>query len=389
LKNRASQSCILLLDHAPALGGAERSLLLVLRFLENDRIPAHLACSGGPLAEHAAAQGVPVHLVPMGRLRRSAGSPLEWLAGARSIASLARQIGASLLIANTVRAAFYASLAARLARVPFVWYMRDFWLSEFRPRRLWTDRVGKRLLCAGAARVLVNSNTTSDHLPCGNKIIVIHNGIDIDRFDLTLDRMPFLYQHGIPSDAPLVGTVGRLRPWKGQDRFLRSVVRVADVLPSARFLVVGGAIFDVQDSYPEYLRRLAAELGIADRVTFTGQLTDVRTALAAMDVFVHPGDPEPFGLVNLEAMAMGKPVVAFAHGALPEIVLDGETGLLVPPGSEEALAGAVIDLLGDPHRRSAMGMAGRARVEAHFTAQRMADEVGSALGAVLGPDQGA
>jgi glycosyltransferase involved in cell wall biosynthesis len=266
--------------------------------------------------------------------------------------------------------------------------MRDFWLSESLPQHLWADRLGKRLLCFASARVLVNSSATSDHLPCGNKITVIHNGIDVGRFDLTLDGMPFLDQHGIPADAPLVGTVGRLRPWKGQDSFLRSMARVAGALPAARFLVVGGAIFDVQDGYSENLHRLASELGIADRVTFTGQLADVRPALAAMDLFVHPGAPEPFGLVNLEAMAMGKPVVAYAHGALPEIVPDGETGLLVPPGNEEALAGAVIDLLGDSQRRSAMGMAGRARVEAHFTAQRMAGEVGSALGAVLGLAQG-
>jgi glycosyltransferase involved in cell wall biosynthesis len=166
------------------------------------------------------------------------------------------------------------------------------------------------------------------------------------------------------------------------------MARVANVIPSARFLVVGGAIFGIQDSYPERLHGLAAELGIEDRVVFTGQLADVRPALAAMDLFVHPGDPEPFGLVNLEAMAMGKPIVAFAHGALPEIVLDGETGLLAPPGDEGALAEAVIELLGDPNRRSVMGKAGRARVEAHFTAQRMADEVDAALGALLSPDQG-
>jgi glycosyltransferase involved in cell wall biosynthesis len=382
-------SKILFFDHAPALGGAERSLLLLFESLDRDRWQLHLASTGGPLAEHAAAQAVPVHLVSVRRLRRSAGSPLDWLAGARSIASLVRRISASLLVANTVRAALYAAPAARLARVPFVWYMRDFWLSESHPKHLWADRLGKRLLCAAAARVLVNSNATSDHLPCGNKIIVIHNGIDIDRFDLTLDGMPFLNQHSIPAGAPLVGTVGRLRPWKGQDRFLRAMARVAEVLPAARFVVVGGAVFGVQDDYPEHLHRLAAELGIADRVTFTGQLSDVRPALAAMDLFVHPGDPEPFGLVNLEAMAMGMPVVAFAHGAVPEIVLDGETGLLVHSDNKQALAGAVIDLLGDPHRRSAMGIAGRARVDAYFTAQRMADEVDSALRAVVGPDRGA
>jgi glycosyltransferase involved in cell wall biosynthesis len=266
--------------------------------------------------------------------------------------------------------------------------MRDFWLSESRPQHQWVDRLGKRLLCASAARVLVNSKATAGHIPCGNKTIVIRNGIDVDRFDLTLDGTPFLNQHRIAADASVVGAVGRLRPWKGQERFLRSMARVANVVPSARFLVVGGAIFGVRDGFPERLRHLAAELGIADRVVFTGQLADVRPALAAMDLFVHPGDPEPFGLVNLEAMAMGKPVVAFAHGAIPEIVLDGETGLLVPPGDEGALAGAVIDLLGDPHRRSAMGKAARARVEAHFTAQRMADEVHGALGALLDPDQG-
>jgi glycosyltransferase involved in cell wall biosynthesis len=267
--------------------------------------------------------------------------------------------------------------------------MHDFWLSESRPQREWVDRAAKLLLCTSASTVIAISDAVADQIPCVPKVSVIHNGIDVEKFVPDTDAAPFRQRQGLGSDGLLVGTVGRLRPWKGQDRFLRSMARVAHVLPSARFLVVGGAIFDVQDGYPERLSRLAAELGIADRVTFTGQLADVRTAFAAMDLFVHPGDPEPFGLVNLEAMATGKPVVAFAHGALPEIVLDGATGLLVPPGDEEALAGAVIELLGDPHRRSAMGKAGRARVEAHFSAQRMADQVGSALGAVLGPDQGA
>jgi glycosyltransferase involved in cell wall biosynthesis len=94
-----------------------------------------------------------------------------------------------------------------------------------------------------------------------------------------------------------------------------------------------------------------------------------------MDLFVHPGDPEPFGLVNLEAMAMGKPVVAFAHGALPEIVDDGKTGLLVPPRDERAMAEAVTTLLGNPARRIVMGRTGRTMAEKRFTARRVAREL--------------
>jgi glycosyltransferase involved in cell wall biosynthesis len=374
---------ILFLDHAPALGGAERSLLLLLKHLDRAHWQPHLACAGGPLAEQAAALGVPVHTVPLSRLRRSARAPLDWLEGVRAVARLARRVGATILVANTVRAALYAASAARVVRTPFIWHMRDFWLSESRPHHLWADMAGKWLLCTAARRVVTNSRATAAHLPCPDKVVVVYNGIEVDRFDPAIDGSAFRQRCGIPPDVPLVGMVGRLRPWKGQDRFLRVLARVCEVISDAWGLVVGGSPFGLQDDYPQHLRRLAADLGLASRVVFTGQVADTRPALAAMDLFVHPGDPEPFGLVNLGAMAMGKPVVAFAHGALPEIVADGETGLLVPPGDEAALAGAMITLLGDPIQRRAMGQMGRMRVEAHFTAARMAKEVDATLWEVV------
>jgi glycosyltransferase involved in cell wall biosynthesis len=374
---------ILFLDHAPALGGAEQSLLLLLKYLDRSRWQPHLACVGGPLAEKAAGLGVSVHLVPMSRLRRSARAPVDWLRGVWAITGVARKTGARLLIANTVRAALYAAPAARLIRIPFIWYMRDFWLSESRPRRLWADRLGKGLLCRAATKVIANSQATASHLPCQEKVTVIYNGIEVDRYDPEIDGQPFRERYGIPQQALVVGMVGRLRPWKGQDRFLRVLDRVRKETPEAWGMIVGGTPLGEGKAYPEQLRRLACSLGLENCLIFTGHLEDVRPALAAMDVFVHPGDPEPFGLVNIEAMAMGKPVVAFAHGALPEIVADGETGLLVPPGDEKAMAQAILTLLQDPARRYRMGAAGRDRALSCFTSAKMAQEVSAIFKRVL------
>jgi glycosyltransferase involved in cell wall biosynthesis len=145
-----------------------------------------------------------------------------------------------------------------------------------------------------------------------------------------------------------------------------------------RGLVVGGALF-AQDGYVEDLECLTDELRLRACVVFTGQLSDPRHAIAAMDLFVHSGDPEPFGLVNVEAMASAKPVVAFAHGALPEIVVDGQTGILVPPGDTVAMAESIVSLLRDPQRRAAMGRAGRRRVVEHFAIERVVDQVSGLL----------
>lgn len=374
---------VLFVDHARELGGAEHSLLLLLQRLDRQCFRPCLACGGDPLARRAANLGVPVHIIALPRLRRSPLWARDWLRGAHTLAAHARAVGARLFVANTVRAAFYTTLAARLTGIPFVWHMRDFWLSEEQPKFVWADRLGKTILGAAACCIIANSHSTAAHLPCPRKVVVVHNGIDTTRYTPQMDGRPFRQQHAIPTAAPLVGVVGRLRPWKGQARFLRMAASIARARPDAWFAIVGGTILDADHSYGQKLQRMVIELGLAERVVFTGQLDDVRPALAAMDVFVHPGDPEPFGLATVEAMAMGKPVVAFSHGALPEIVEEGVGGLLAPPGDEEALAQAVLALLSDEGRRAAMGQAGRTHVERAFTAERMAAGVATVLAACL------
>ncbi len=374
---------VLFLDHAEALGGAERSLILILRQLDRARWQPHFAGVNGPVLDHVRSLKVPTYPMSLPRLRGSPPRLADWLNTARGIAHIAREVGAGVIYANTVRTAFYAAAAARLARRPFVWHMRDYWLTESRPNRLWADSLLKRLLCSAAANVIVNTQATAAHLPADCSPSVIYNAIEAEYFDPGLVSSPFRSMHGIPDGAPLVGMVGRLRPWKGQIRFLRVGVQIAELFPDVRFLIVGGAIFGVDDAYAAGLHHLSAELGLADRVVFTGHMDDVRPALAAMDVFVHPGDPEPFGLVNLEAMAMEKPVVAFAHGALPEIVVHEETGILVQPADESALADAVCDLLTDTMRRQKMGRAARNRVKNSFNPPGLAMQIDEILSSVM------
>ena len=367
---------ILFLDHATVLGGAENSLLGLMEQLRlSDFWQPHLAAPAGALTDAASALEIPVHEVSMPRLRRSLAFPHHWQKSARQIAHIVHDIQAELVHSNTVRATIYGALAARLAHRPFVWHMRDFWLGEAEPGHPWLDGGGKRLLCAASTRVIANSAATASHLPCSHKVEIAPNGIRLEFYDpAQADGAGFRQMWRIPPEAPLIGMVGRLRPWKGQETFLQMAALVHRRYPDARFVIVGGHPFGGSEEYVQTLHDLTRQEGLAEVVIFAGHQDDVRPALAAMDVFVHPGSPEPFGLVNIEAMAMQKPVVAFAHGALPEIVTP-ETGILVPSGDIAALAEAVMALLAEPQRAAAMGRQARARVAQNFTIQQTARKI--------------
>jgi glycosyltransferase involved in cell wall biosynthesis len=374
---------VLFIDHAPALGGAEYAMLMILKRLDREHWKPHLACSGGPLVDRATALEVPVHTLPLLRLRRSAHVPFHLWNGVQALIHIAKATKAVLLVANTVRSAFYAAPAAQLLGIPLIWYRHDFWLGESPPRYVAVDAAIKYLLSTASARLICNSMATAQLHPCRHKIRVVHNGIDIHRFNPGMSGAPFRQEYGIPADAPLLGMVGRFCEVKGQDRFLRVLARTLETVPDVWGVVVGGAIFGEED-YAAKVYQLAHSLKIDHRVIFTGQLDEPVGALAALDLFIQPGDPEAFGLVNVEAMAMAKPVVAFNHGALPEIVVNGQTGVLIDSGDEEALAAAIVDLLRDPSLRLRMGQAGRARAVAEFAIDRVVTQVSEVFHTVTG-----
>lgn len=367
---------VLFTDHAPALGGAEQFLLQLCRRLDPLCWQPHLACAEGKLAEASRWQGIAAHPMPWPRIRNA---PVNLILTGIRLARLVRQINAPVIYAFTVRTVYPAALAARLTGVPLIWHMQDFWLSEDRPAHESLDRALKQIAGAAAFRIVAVSRAVAGCLPRPAKIRIVPDGIDPSPFQELPDPGPFRERYQIPPGTPVAGMIGRLRPWKGPARFLRIVRRVQAHIPDARFLLVGGDPFTVNDGFASELKQLARTGKPEDAPVFTGHLDDIRPALQVMDVFVHPGDPEPFGLVNLEAMAAGKPVVAFAHGALPEIVQPGETGLLVKPCDEDAMASAITGLLRDPARGRRLGQAGRKRVTEEFHIARTADAISQIL----------
>jgi glycosyltransferase involved in cell wall biosynthesis len=199
------------------------------------------------------------------------------------------------------------------------------------------------------------------------KVVTIYNGVDAENFSTSGTRTTgqVLQPFGIPTDVPLVGSVGRFRPQKGYADLLVAMKQVKENAPTARLLLVGDAELQAD------LEAKAMSLGLDEVVTFAGVRTDVPEILTALDVFVLASLWEGMPNAILEAMAAGLPVVATAVGGTPEVVVDGVTGLLVPPRDPTALAQAITRLLDDPDLRQRMGRAGRERVLQHFSVEQM------------------
>ena len=198
-----------------------------------------------------------------------------------------------------------------------------------------------------------------------DKARVIHYGIEPAKF--SEPRVNLREQWGL-NDNAVVGSIGRLELRKGHDLLIQAMPELCMRVPSARLLIAG---HDPR-GYGATLRRLIDRLGLGEKVRLVGFQNDVVSFLNALDVFAFASSSEGFGQVLVEAMAAAKPVVASKISPLTEIVVDGNTGLLVEPGDPTAFADAIMSLLKNPIERERMGLRGRERVKKFFTAERMA-----------------
>lgn len=358
---------ILFVNHVSRVSGAERSLLDLLRHLDRGRFEP-LVClpPGGELTEALPATGAPAYHVPLRRLRRTA-NPLR-LAGdlahaawvIRRLARLIRDERIDIVHANSDTAQLYAGPAARWAVVPCVWHTRD--LAPLGALGWWLERYASRV-------VAISDGVRRRVQPCvrpASKLRRLYNGIDLEGLAIRGDGSATRAELGLPADVPVVAMMGQMVPWKGQGAFIEMAACLGRTLPPLRFVIVGGDLFDEHPRYVAALRARSDELGLRDRILFTGYRADAVRLLDAVDVLVHPATREPLGRVILEAMAKGKPVVAVNAGGPAEIIRNGVDGLLAESDRADDLAQAVLRVIGDPMLAAQLGAAARRRVAECF-----------------------
>jgi glycosyltransferase involved in cell wall biosynthesis len=283
---------------------------------------------------------------------------LGYLLAASRIRKLVRRIAPDILHAH--HATSYGLVGALSGCHPYIvsswgsdviWSPRQTFLFDIMLRY----NLGRADVVTATSRMLAEATAT--FCPPGTKVHVIPFGVDTNAF------VPSPSTHRDRSSIT-VGTVKTLRPRYGIRELILAFRRIADAFPTARLIVVGGGEQQAE------LQTLIANLNLGDRITLTGQVShkDVPEYLRGFDIFVVPSltDRESFGVAVVEASASGLPVIASRVGGLPEVVLDGKTGLLVPPGDIDALADAVSRLLADSALRARMGQAGRQFALEHY-----------------------
>lgn len=357
------------------LGGAEEMLWAALRHRDPARLePAVAFLGAGPFVAEVGGLGLATAMVPAGRLR----DVPETVGAVRRLAALLRGWRPDVVLAWSAKTQLYCAPALALARIdaPLAWWQHQV------PDGHWVDR-GATLLPARAIGCSSEAGREAQRaLRPRRRTFVVNPGIELR--PETGDGTDLRRRLGIPAGRLVVGMVGRLQPWKGQDRLLAALAELRGRGHDVHGLLVGGDAYQRSPKYVVELERLIGRLGLEGRVTMTGQVDDAGPYFGAMDVVVNASEAEPFGIVLIEAMAAARPVVAVAAGGPLEIVEPGVTGELVASGAPADLAAALDLLLRDPARRSALGAAGARRARERFGAVAMSARITDELAEVAG-----
>ena len=395
---------VLYLDHTGKLGGAEFALARLMRSIDRVIVdPVVLFAEDGDAVQLLRDTGAECHVLEMGgkmlKARKDTlkafailhpGRFFGLLAYSYKVARFAKERKVQIIHTNSLKAHVYGGLAGWIAGIPVVWHIRDFIDRSYLPQ---AAVVCIRTLARFVpSYVIAVSNSVMEklHLGGGQKefpagqgserpsarpgkltSLVVHDGLSSDEL---VERDEEEFSKCWP-EAVRIGIVGRLAPWKGQHVFLRAAAALLKAGHRVRFKIVGAPLFG-EDDYERELRDMVKSLGIEDEVEFMGFQSNIPAVLRDLEMLVHAStSADPCPNTILEGMAGGLPVVGSNGGGVPELIVDGETGLLVPMGDPESLTSALKSLLDDPPRARRMGHAGYLRVRRDFTAARVARQV--------------
>ena len=338
------------------VGGVENQLLTVLRKYDRERVQPYVCCLSdkGEVGREIEQLGIEVFC--LNKLRHR----FDWTI-VKDIYSLIKHKDVEIVRTHQYHANLYGRLAAIFARVSCtVASVHNIYTMDKKFHR----RIINKLLTGFTDKVIAVSEAVKsdivryDSVP-EEKVDVIYNGIDTGSF-LRADGSKIRSEFGIPATVPVIGTVGRLSPQKGQKYLLEAIARAVKKHPHIVLLIVGNG--PINDELREY----ASTLGIKEHAIFTGARKDIPVLLAAMDVFVFPSLWEGLGNALIEAMAAGKPIIASDLPPVREVINSHEVGILVPAADYREIASALERLLSDKELSNAMGEAARKRAATCF-----------------------
>jgi len=381
---------IIFYNHTGQVSGAERLLLMILAGLDRKRFDPVMVCpEDGPLTKLAAGL-TPITSVASlqarftWRIDHLVGYLRSFLIVIHRFRGTVVSTEPDLIHANSIRAGLVATAATVGLKTRVVWHLHDLL-----PRHPLSSLIRAFASLSSRTQMIAVSQAVADNFigaffPLKSRVKTILNGIDLEKFQSNQTARQLIRKEFQLDDAELViAIVGQLTPRKGQLELVRAFAQVLSKIPRATLLIVGAALFNRDEEYCALLKRTAQELGIEERVRFTGARSDVTAVMQALDLLTINSSAEPFGLVAVEAMACGTPVLAAASGGIPEIIEHGKTGWLVPRCDEQTLAAAIVSLGCQPPLRRFLAEQGKNHVRSRFSAGRYLTE----LQAFYGPDE--
>jgi glycosyltransferase involved in cell wall biosynthesis len=373
MRTNGGPATVMYVANAAKIGGGNRVLIELVRFLDPDRFrPVVIAPAEGPLTEWARQERLDYRVLRAGDWESRAGLLR------RAAALLPTMIAERVRLVHSMAPMSYraAGAAGRLLRVPRICHL-GFPPHPGELEYAFSSPPELVIACYdGQAREVAPDLAALRPTP---RIVSVPNGVDTTTFAPSSVRAALAglseAEGRRPDRAPVVLIVGHLSDVKGYPEFLEAAARVAREIPDCTFAALGGET--ITSGYRAQLERRAEELGIRSRVQFLGFRDDVADVIRSATVVVLPSLAEGFPLALLEAMACGKPIVATPVGGVPEAVIEGVTGKLVPVHDPAALAGAVLDVLRSPALSERLGRAARDRAEAEYSVERVASRIQS------------
>ena len=353
---------LLLTDIFGRVGGAERNITQLMTGIDKDKFELHIACFvSGKLVESMRNQGFSI--VDLNK------AGIYTISGLRNLAFLKKFVNEkkiSLIVTYHESSDFYGLVLSRICNIPIISARRDMGFKTELHHQLAYKCVGRFFDAVIAVSNAVKKEVVKRRWFPEKNIFTIYNAIKVMDYGKSDDGMTLKRKLGIQPESPVVGMVANIHKIKGYHYFLYAACIIHRCNQNAQFLMIGHD--EIKSDFTiATLKRYGEEIGISKNLHFLGGREDLVQLISIFDVAVLASLSEGFSNVILEYMASSKPVVATEVGGNPEIVVHGETGLLVPPANADALASAILSILEDKEAASRFGNAGRKRVEERFS----------------------